>query len=156
MMARSPQVVSLRCSHDGSSSSSSSSESSEEVSQESERHKLMSQTVVALYAQRMNTQALFPQVFLRRRHQFNAPLANRGKHIFTFSFVFFFLSLKLFWMLSANKWTNNLKTFGSPSYSCTFSPAWWLPEQPVGRRPTQRRHFQQLCSVKVQLSMTFF
>uniref|UniRef100_A0A3P9BLW7 Secreted phosphoprotein 24 n=1 Tax=Maylandia zebra TaxID=106582 RepID=A0A3P9BLW7_9CICH len=65
MMARSPQVVSLRCGHDGSSSSS--SESSEEVSQESERHKLKSQTVVALYAQRMNTQALFPQVFLRRR-----------------------------------------------------------------------------------------
>lgn len=82
MMARSPQVVSLRCGHDGSSSSS--SESSEEVSQESERHKLKSQTVVALYAQ-----ALFPQVFLRRRQQFNAPFANRGKHIFTFSFVFF-------------------------------------------------------------------
>lgn len=80
MMARSPQVVSLRCGHDGSSSSS--SESSEEVSQESERHKLKSQTVVALYAQRMNTQALFPQVFLRRRQQFNAPFANRGKHIF--------------------------------------------------------------------------
>uniref|UniRef100_A0A3Q4GJS4 Secreted phosphoprotein 24 n=1 Tax=Neolamprologus brichardi TaxID=32507 RepID=A0A3Q4GJS4_NEOBR len=56
MMARSPQVVSLRCGHDGSSSSSSSSssESSEEVSQESEWHKLKSQTVVALYAQRMN------------------------------------------------------------------------------------------------------
>lgn len=87
MMARSPQVVSLRCGHDGSSSSS--SESSEEVSQESERHKLKSQTVVALYAQRMNTQALFPQVFLRKRQQFNAPFANRGKHIFTFSFVFF-------------------------------------------------------------------
>uniref|UniRef100_A0A669BMR9 Secreted phosphoprotein 24 n=1 Tax=Oreochromis niloticus TaxID=8128 RepID=A0A669BMR9_ORENI len=47
MMATSPQVVSLRCGHDGSSSSS--SESSEEVSQESEWHKFKSQTVVALY-----------------------------------------------------------------------------------------------------------
>lgn len=47
MMATSPQVVSLRCGHDGSSSSS--SESSEEVSQESEWHKFKTQAVVALY-----------------------------------------------------------------------------------------------------------
>lgn len=40
-------------------------------------------------AQHMNTPALFPQVFLRRRHQFNAPFANRGRHIFTFFFCLF-------------------------------------------------------------------